>query len=656
MPGALDKLFLDFQSALAGRYSIERELGRGGMGIVYLAREVRLDRPVALKLLPPDLAAQAGLRDRFLREARMAARLSHPHIVPIHVVDELGGFVFYAMAYVDGDTLAHRIATRGPLPPTEAMRVLREVAWALAHAHAQGVTHRDVKPENILLEAGSGRALVTDFGIARHRDGVDTGAGEVLGTPDFMSPEQASGDPVDARSDVYSLGVVAFYALSGRLPFTGSTAVARLTANLTRPAPPLPSVVPGVPRGLASVVGRCLAKEPERRFSGGAELADALTLATERRELPSALRVFLSESDTLSAHRLYPSFLLGGLAIWLVLSLTLSPVMAPTPPLVAQILDLVRFAAIGGALLGPAAITLRRLRRVIRAGYDHDDLARALAADAERLRDDRVTVTGRAPGPEQRLLHRGWLAATAGFTAFAFSALLNMSWPFPELFGVIAAGTGAVSLLGSGTAWRASVLSGFRRKFWDSAPGRWLFRVAGLGAHRAGMALPADRVGHPTELVVGAAAAALYGALPAEARRALPDLPVIVQRLEQDAQRIRRRCDELGEALAAVESGPAPSGDGGGRAWPAIAERRAALANSLRLAQATSRQRLGDAVAALEVIRLDLLRLRAGGATFDGITADLSAARELSLATDRLLDAAGEVEQLLGTSGGEAAS
>ncbi|HEY6060942.1 MAG TPA: serine/threonine-protein kinase, partial [Gemmatimonadales bacterium] len=488
MPGALDKLFLDFQSALAGRYSIERELGRGGMGIVYLAREVRLDRPVAIKLLPPDLAAQRGLRDRFLREARMAARLSHPHIVPIHVVDELGGFVFYAMAYVDGDTLAHRIATRGPLPPTEAMRVLREVAWALAHAHAQGVTHRDVKPENILLEAGTGRALVTDFGIARHRDGVDTGAGEVLGTPDFMSPEQASGDPVDARSDVYSLGVVGFYALSGRLPFAGATAVARLTANLTRPAPPLPSVVPGVPRGLASVVGRCLAKEPERRFSGGAELADALTLAAERRELPSALRVFLSESDTLSAHRLYPSFLLGGLAIWLVLSLTLSPVMAPTPPLVAQILDLVRFAAIGGALLGPAAITLRRLRRVIRAGYDHDDLARALAADAERLRDDRVAVTGRAPGPEQRVLHRAWLAATAGFTAFALSALLNMSWPYPELFGVIAAGTGAVSQLGSGTAWRASVLSGFRRRFWDSGLGRWIFRVAGLGARTAGAA------------------------------------------------------------------------------------------------------------------------------------------------------------------------
>ena len=650
MSGALDKHFLDFQSALAGRYSIERELGRGGMGIVYLAREVRLDRPVAIKLLPPELAARPELRNRFLREARMAARLSHPHIVPIHVVDEAAGFVFYVMTFVDGETLARRITARGPLPPTEATRVLREVAWALAHAHAQGVVHRDVKPENILLEAGTGRALVTDFGIARHRDGGDTGAGEVLGTPDFMSPEQASGDPVDARSDVYSLGVVGFYALSGRLPFPGTTAVARLTANLTLPAPPLPSVVPGVPRGLAAVVGRCLAKEPDGRFADGAALADALSLARERRELPSVLRVYLSESDSLSAHRLYPSFLLGGLAIWLVLTLTLSPVMEPAPPLVAAILDLVRFGAIGGALLGPAAITLRRLRRVIRAGYEHDDLARALAADAERLREDRVALTGRAPGAEQRSLHRGWLAATGVFTTLALSALLDMAWPYPELFGAVAAASGALSLLGSGAAWRASVLGGFRRRFWGSALGRWIFRVAGVGARAA--ALPADRVGHPTEIVVGTAAAALYEALSPEARRALPELPEIVQRLQQDAQRIRRRCDDLGEALAAVEAGPAQAADG--RAvWTAIAERRAALASTLRDAQASSRQRLGDAVAALEVIRLDLLRLRAGAGTVDSITADLSAARELSLATDRLLEATIEVERMLGAGDAE---
>src|SRR6478752_8230518 len=166
-PVLTDPLFLEFQTAVAGRYSLERELGRGGMGVVYLAREVRLDRPVAIKLLPPELAVIGALRDRFLREARTAARLSHPYIVPIHSVDEIDGFVFYVMAYVDGETLAQRVAQRGPLPPAEMTRVLREVAWALAYAHAQGVVHRDIKPANILLERGTGRAMVTDFGIAR---------------------------------------------------------------------------------------------------------------------------------------------------------------------------------------------------------------------------------------------------------------------------------------------------------------------------------------------------------------------------------------------------------------------------------------------------------------------------------------------------------
>src|SRR5256885_10041143 len=156
-----DALFLAFQDAVAGTYSFQRELGRGGMGVVYLAREVRLDRSIAIKLLPPELAAIPKLRERFMREARMAARLSHPYIVPIHAVDEVGDFVFYVMAYVDGETLAQRVASRGPLSPGDTTRLMREVAWALAYAHAQGVVHRDVKPANILLERGSERAMVT---------------------------------------------------------------------------------------------------------------------------------------------------------------------------------------------------------------------------------------------------------------------------------------------------------------------------------------------------------------------------------------------------------------------------------------------------------------------------------------------------------------
>ena len=153
--------FLALQEALAGRYSLERELGRGGMGIVYLARDVALDRLVALKLLPPALAAQPALRQRFLREARTAAKLSHPHIIPIFAVEEVSNFVFFVMAYVEGETLGQRIRSRGPLPASEATRILREISWALAYAHAQGVVHRDIKADNILLETGSGMAAAT---------------------------------------------------------------------------------------------------------------------------------------------------------------------------------------------------------------------------------------------------------------------------------------------------------------------------------------------------------------------------------------------------------------------------------------------------------------------------------------------------------------
>jgi serine/threonine-protein kinase len=245
MPTGLDDLFVRFQEALAGRYSLERELGRGGMGVVYLAREVRLDRPVAIKLLPPHLAAHAPLRERFLREARTAGRLSHPNIVPIHALDEIGEFVYFAMAYVPGETLARRVEGRGPLPPPEATRILREVAWALAYAHAQGVVHRDVKPENILLEQGSGRAMVADFGIAHvSQSSRETGPGEILGTPEFMSPELASGEDVDGRSDLYSLGVLGYYLMSGKPPFQGATAAKVMTQHLTAPVPSLAAAVP----------------------------------------------------------------------------------------------------------------------------------------------------------------------------------------------------------------------------------------------------------------------------------------------------------------------------------------------------------------------------------------------------------------------------
>ena len=279
--------------SLRGQFVVERELGRGGMGVVYLARELNLDRLVALKVLPAHLATQPDTRERFLREARTAARLAHPNVVPVYRADEAGGTAFFAMAFVEGESVAERLRDRGPFPPVVAVPILRSVAWALAYAHARGVVHRDVKPENILLERATWRTLVTDFGIAHHQtlSGESarlTADGAVLGTLHYMSPEQVSGERLDGRSDLYSLGVVAYQILSGRLPFDGLQAAAVLVAHATRPAPPLREAAPAVPASLAAVVDRCLRKDPAERYPTGEALADALEQALA--EAPAPLR------------------------------------------------------------------------------------------------------------------------------------------------------------------------------------------------------------------------------------------------------------------------------------------------------------------------------------------------------------------------------
>jgi serine/threonine protein kinase len=267
--------------ALAPDFKVLGELGRGGMGIVYLAIDVNLDREVAIKVLPAHLTEPSGVRDRFLREARTAAKLSHPNIVPVYRADQKDGVVFFVMRHVDGESLAERLASQGPLGPLDAARLLEQVALALDYAHARGVIHRDIKPENILLERGSNSAVVTDFGIARLMEAApQTATGQVLGTVHYMSPEQVLGERVDGRSDVYSLGVVGFKAVTGQLPFDSKSATAVLVEHVMKEPPTVRSVGPGVPEQLAGIIDRCLAKDAAARYQTAGELATALDHAT----------------------------------------------------------------------------------------------------------------------------------------------------------------------------------------------------------------------------------------------------------------------------------------------------------------------------------------------------------------------------------------
>ena len=615
----VDATFLAFQEAVAGRYSLERELGRGGMGIVYLARDVRLDRLVAIKLLPPALASQAPLRARFMREATTAARLSHPYIVPIHSVDEIGGFVFIVMAYVDGQTLAQRVTARGPLPPDDVTRILREVSWALAYAHAQGVVHRDVKPANILLERGTQRAVVADFGIARlTRTTGETAVGELLGTPEFMSPEQASGEPVDGRSDLYSLGVVGFHALSGSLPFTAPSAQAVLAQHITRPAPSLGSMVPGAPRALVQAIDRCLAKNPDDRFPTGEALADALVPTLARQgEIPVPVRVFLDRRRALPL--VIP-------AIFLLPNVVMFAMMTPAEPL--------GVAALGLAMVGiPLAVVVKRLRTLLRLGYGPADIVGGARFMLERRREEFEFEHGTTLSVREKI----------------FRAL------FPIGF-VVAAGCSVAVLLGGATAgplvaigslgFYAGALGGIVSYRWSrmrsGSPsllmkamggqiGRGLARLAG---YRLGQrAIPAER---PTELAIAMTAEGLYKDLPKETRRALGDVPAVLRGLEAHARTTRARIVEIDAAIADAQSGSGRSAD-----------RQLALVEDLRATRAAAEARLAEVVTALESLRLDLLRLRAGIGSVEGITIDLAAARELGESADRLIAGAREVEAVL---------
>lgn len=277
---APSELLSRLQVALGAQYRIERELGHGGMGRVFLARDTTLDRPVAVKVVHPELAIHSSITERFLAEARMIARLRHPSIVAVHAAGESTGLFYYVMDYVPGMSLRQRLLRDGQLPVVEVNRILLDLADALHAAGTAGLVHRDVKPENILLDDATGRVMLTDFGIARamagENIGTRTGEGIAVGTPTYMSPEQSAGDSVDARSDLYALGVVGYEMLAGRPPFRASTAAAVASMHLAEVPTPITALRRETPPALAHAVMRALEKDPATRWQSGADLRATL--------------------------------------------------------------------------------------------------------------------------------------------------------------------------------------------------------------------------------------------------------------------------------------------------------------------------------------------------------------------------------------------
>ena len=615
---------LALQEAVAGKYTLEREIGRGGMGVVFLARDVALERQVALKMLPPGLAAQPILRERFLREARTAAGLSHPNIVPIYAVEERDGLVYFAMGYVEGETLARRVSRAGPLPASEAARIVQEVAWALSYAHGRGVVHRDVKPDNILLEVGSGRAMVTDFGIARQTSaGNLTEMGHVVGTPQFMSPEQAAGEALDGRSDIYSLGVVGFHALTGRLPFEAPSAAALLSLHLTQPAPPVASVRPGIPRPLADAIDRCLAKDPAARFASGEELGRAIGgTGAATAEIVPQVRYFMRYAEQITM----VSFIV--LIIGLELGFFLRNVKGPG-----------RAMAIGlmFGLTIPIIDLFFRARRLLRQGFSYEDVRAGFLTElATRQREVELTDTDPPALRRRRVVRALIIAAVGAWTMAAgivWKAFTDLRTPERTAAKVVAV-TG-ILVLSLGYVLAIFGNSKFERKgmkmyatIWTRGIGRWFFRLANW------------RLTRSTEVATRSVADALEELLAsrprADRRRAAPVVKA-VRDLEERAERLRDREQELdgllaqagaGRALAELsiaDTAPPPTGD----TPPSAAgfdARRNALAADLRRARDETAERRTMVVAAVEAMRVQLLRVRAGLADVDELLRDAQGA------------------------------
>jgi len=616
--------FLQLQEALAGRFSLERELGRGGMAVVFLARDVALDRAVAIKLLPEALAEDDELRDRFLREARTAAKLSHPNIVPIHLVESSGSLVYFVMTYVDGETLGQRIRRAGAMPPSQVTRLVQEAAWALAYAHGRGIVHRDVKPDNILLDKDTGRAMLTDFGIASVVGaGTASRPGEILGTAHYMSPEQAMAAPLDGRSDLFSLGITAFYALTGSLPFEGPHLPAIVRRIVSEPAPKVAAVKAGVPPALSDAVDKCLAKRAGDRFASGEELAEAIGSAVVTNEVAPQLRYFIKSLAQLDLLAFY---------LWLTVAAVPAMVSALWPKDRMTVI-FVAFTTISPIVAVIGAL-LRATRHLIKAGLGPADVLRAFEREVRARMEEAesVALVGRIATANLARRRRRWLisghvSAAISVASIAASNLAHSFGASPKSFLTIGLPLGAMaglSYLAANTLKRAiekgdlevtpkSLGVGRAERLVTSWIMPWLFRVAGRGLNVRQQNEPPAR--ERTEVLIAAAVSDLFARLPHQLQTRFADVPGLIHRLEMEAERLRAQQDASGRVNAD--------------------------------ARTHARERLATAVAALESLRLDMLRLESGIGTPDDLTATFERARAISAAVDAEIRAAADVEKVL---------
>ena len=614
MSTAPDPAFVALQTALAGRFSLQSEIGRGGMGIVYLARDVILERPVAIKLLAPAIASRSNVRRRFLREARLAAQCFHPNIVPIHGVEEAGDLAWFIMAYVPGETLADRLRRVGPLPADAIRRIGREVGWALSYAHERGVVHRDVKPENILLEQGTDRALIADFGIA-FRDGVMS-SGEVAGTARFMAPEQARGEPLDGRADLYALGVTLHLAATGRYPDDGASARAIIAQHSVARAPSVRTYAPQLPDALADAIDRCLATDAADRFDTAASFVSAFERTPDGAELPVEAR----------------DVRLGALGVMTLVEWSISISLASCFLILGEKPSLGRGLMIGLlqglSLLAAAALALRggetllAARRALRRGVAPRDVADALAPGPTLAHQPMGVLRGTA------LLTTALVLAVAqgqvdqlGLPSAIETVASVITWLLPPI--MIHRSLAAARQTNGFSAWFFC----FVRKPLATRLVGWL---SGKRAAAAPRPIPADA---PTEVLLDQAAHEIFARLPEAARRDLQALPAAAAALAHEATALRRRALEISGEQQRLRATGRPDTP---REQPMVTE-------TLNREQAAVHGRLGATIAALEAIRLDLLRLDTGTALPGTLTEHLDVVRDLQ----RRVDAADDVERTL---------